>query len=289
MKRKWVCLGILLLFLCFGCSKKKTMETAVGTYKLEQYVYDYYSDTIETEDKQKEYGIEAYLIVTGDTYGYYVYQDNQTNIEAKEVRFTYNYSTQDTPQITSIEYTLETRDTPYGIPGGYAETLKLKQTKLYSSRRMQNTKGGYSLNVSYSKINAATSLEDLKELLGQDIPVIPYSVLKLNAAFIMSYQVIYEELIPYLYYIIEINGYTMTASLYYALKTDMVDTVEQNIPVEYNDEAWELHIGTDSYTYMFGSPDYIYAFKIFGNETIYMQYYRNYGLNVQEYIQGIRG
>lgn len=288
MKKIWLGLGVVILLLFSGCSKKKTLETTVGTYKLDQYVYDYILETIETEDKQKEYGIEAYLIITGDTYGYYVYRDNQTNFDAKEVRLTYKHSSQNEQEITGIEYTLETRDTQYGVPGGYAELLKLNSKKLYSNRGSQNSTGKYRLKVNYTKISNATSLEELEETLNQPLPVIPYSLLKLDAAFIMSYQVKYEDLIPYRYYIIEINGYTMTATVYYALKADDVDNTLENIPVKYNEETWELQIGTASYMYMSGFPDYIYAFETYESENIYMQYYRNYGLDVLEYIQELK-
>lgn len=289
MKKYLISFCLFCILLLSGCSKKNTVETVAGTYKLEKYIHDYREAATEDEDKYSEKNIEAYLIITGDTYGYSVYQDKETNITAKEVKLTYKYSSSDAEKVTGIGYSLETNDEEYGIPGGYSEDLKLKSKVLSSTHKKTDTKGVYDVKIEYHKLNNSIVLEDLEKLLDIRIPSISYSALKLNTCFVLKTNTFLDSLRPYNYHIIEINGYEMTANLYYSLKENNVDVVERDIPVIYeNKESEVVYIDSKCYSYIHSFPDYLYITEdilIEGEpSSIFYEYARNYGLNIDEYI-----
>lgn len=79
MKKKALLLvGILIIALTFStvlvaCNPDK-MENIVGTYKLVVDTRTQYEQ--ETVDNIATYGREAYIVLTGEDYGYYIYKDN---------------------------------------------------------------------------------------------------------------------------------------------------------------------------------------------------------------------
>ena len=107
MKKKALLLvGILIIALTFStvlvaCNPDK-MENIVGTYKLVVDTRTQYEQ--ETVDNIATYGREAYIVLTGEDYGYYIYKDNDTPLSARKVKL--EYTLNDENQVTLISYIL---------------------------------------------------------------------------------------------------------------------------------------------------------------------------------------
>ena len=107
MKKKALLLvGILIIALTFStvlvaCNPDK-MENIVGTYKLVVDTRTQYEQ--ETVDNIATYGREAYIVLTGEDYGYYIYKDNDTPLCARKVKL--KYTLNDENQVTLISYIL---------------------------------------------------------------------------------------------------------------------------------------------------------------------------------------
>ena len=278
--------GIIFSLFLVGCSNGYTMDKVTGTYKLTKYIYDYFDSSIKDEDIKEKNNIEAYLVVTGEKYGYYIYKDNDRKIDAKEVLLTYKYDSTDEAKITGIEYSLEISELKYGVPGGFKEALKLDDKSLYSKTEGSSSKGHYYQRVEYEKINKDTSLKSLEEKLETNIPYISYPMYKMNAAFIFSCARADEDRHPYLYYVLLIDGYKMEATIYYALKSDKEDVVVENIEIKYEniDGIEIITINEKEYTYVNYYPSYLFNLSNDFATTMY----RNPGLDIADYINQVK-
>ncbi len=108
------------LFLCVtfgaGCyvTNAQPMKKIKGTYKLTQYKttdkrYDENDSVVTTVvDKIVEEGMEVYLVVTGESTGYYAYKDKETEAYAQEVELYYEASPEDTSEYTFVGYRVNT-------------------------------------------------------------------------------------------------------------------------------------------------------------------------------------
>ena len=280
-------LKILLSLSCLvslsSCSKGVTLKKLIGTYELSSYGYDYIDENIQDIDLKERDHIKAYLIITGEDYGYYVYEDNERVIDAREVLLTYKYDANDTDKITSIEYSLETSDLKYGIPGGYKEVLKIKKANLTARRQDKNLNGDiFYKEVEYKKINNDYNLDSLENLLNMELPFLSYKMYKMHACFVSDLTHSYSLAEKYVYFLYEINGYTSKANIYYALKENKTPTVIENVDVVYKpvDGIDCYEINDITYTYVLSFPSYIY----FSTSDTYVKLDRAYNLDIQEYI-----
>ncbi|MGM9858518.1 MAG: hypothetical protein ACI311_04630 [Bacilli bacterium] len=280
-------LKILLSLCCLitlsSCSKGVTINKLIGTYELSNYDFDYIDENISDIDVKERDNIRAYLVITGEEYGFYVYEDNNTVIDAKEVLLTYKYDSDDTNKITSIEYSLETSDLKYGIPGGYKEVLKVEKENLTSKRQDKNANDDvFYKRVQYTKINNLSSLDDLENLLNIELPFISYKMYKMHASFILDLKSTYEQSEKYVYYLYDINGYTSKATIYYALKENKIPTVIEDVDVTLKTiDNIEYYILNDiSYSYITSVPSYLYA----STSDWFIKLNRAFDLDIQDYI-----
>ena len=273
-----------LLILCFiitSCGKNSVKDIK-GTYELSLYTYDYYKTDIPDKDIMKEKGIKAYLIITGNEYGYAIYSDKEREIDAKEVFLTYKYDSNNS--LKGVEYSLEISELNYGIPGGYKESLSFDDEKLTSKWSDEDSKGGYYRKITYKKINNNITLESLENKLGYKIKTISYLMYKMNASFILEVPRASQDMNPYVYFVYKIDGYNKKVQIYYALKEDNVDVILNDIDISYKKEdgIYTYLINNDELTYVSAFPSYLYNFESS------CAYYRNRDLDVSEYINEIK-
>ena len=166
MKKKALLLvGILIIALTFStvlvaCNPDK-MENIVGTYKLVVDTRTQYEQ--ETVDNIATYGREAYIVLTGEDYGYYIYKDNDTPLSARKVKL--EYTLNDENQVTLISYIL-------------GEGVNSKTFNVDSRDRIALI----SRWPSASKIIDAYDLSTVKEAYGE-LPVFDYDLYQYNSTY----------------------------------------------------------------------------------------------------------
>ena len=85
------------------------MKSVKGTYKLTNYTYtpqyerkEGYTPT--TIDYIADRGYEVYLVVTGESEGYYVHKDNEVEAYSTKVSLTYEYDQDDSSKVSRVQY-----------------------------------------------------------------------------------------------------------------------------------------------------------------------------------------
>ena len=155
-----LCLMSFTLVSCY-VSRPAAMSKLKGTYALTKYTYKEKDAEGDPIDKIKAEGIVAYLVVTGEDYGYYVYKDDASDIIVQKVKVTYVYDDEEPTLVKEITYDngLSIATTPY--PGSGKEVLGLN-FKLFS-KTLNNTYNAvfsrnFSQSVSYKKVSSKTDL-----------------------------------------------------------------------------------------------------------------------------------
>lgn len=168
--------AVLLALMCFtltSCyvSHPTAMKNLTGTYELTKFTRKAKDADSEADpdDLIKEKGIVAYLVITGEEYGYYVYKDNETPLTVKQVKINYEYDDEDITKVKSITYIdgVFTNETKY--PGAGSELLGVnfrlfKRELNYSFQAVFNNK--FAQSVIYKKANKATDLRYVEKKLG---------------------------------------------------------------------------------------------------------------------------
>ena len=188
LKMKTVLSAIILVAMCFtltSCyvSHPTAMKKLVGTYELTKFTRKAKDADSEADpdDLIKEKGIVAYLVITGEEYGYYAYKDNETPLTVKQVKINYEYDDEDITKVRSITYIdgVFTNGTKY--PGAGSELLGVnfrlfKRELNYSFQAVLGNK--FAQSVLYKKANKATDLKFVEKKLGSlptvvDFPTSP--------------------------------------------------------------------------------------------------------------------
>ena len=145
-----------------------TMKKAKGTYELTGYSVTN-GKTNAVTDKIAQNGIKAYLVVTGESKGYYVYQSNDTPVYFREVYLSYEYSEENTKKVTYVTYRFEGQSTED------AQRLGVNPDSLiYSRPAIKLSDMIYSDGISYSwtKVSSVTDLSFVTSLLGEIPPYV---------------------------------------------------------------------------------------------------------------------
>ena len=140
-----------------------TMKKAKGTYQLTGYsITD--ALTNESTDKIAQNGIQSFLVITGESKGYYVYKSDDTPAFYREVYLSYEYSENDSKRVTYVTYRFEGQSTDD------AQRLGINSGSLNYSRpaiklsELLHTDG---LSYTWTKVSSATDLSFAKEQLGE--------------------------------------------------------------------------------------------------------------------------
>lgn len=241
-------LTLALSAFLVSCNPEK-MEKIVGTYKLVTDTRTEYEQ--ETVDNIAKYGKEAYIVLTGKDYGYYVYKDNDTPAFAREVKL--EYSKNDKDQVTSVSYVLEV--------GGPVKSFNVdsKDRIALISRWPSATKHIAAYDVQFNKIGNATDLSAVKKVYG-DLPVFGFDLYRYNSMFCAELTNGHNlHFSKYIYRYYDVNSAACTATLYYATKDDKVPVVETNLTVSFernseNDKPIKMKIGNVEYDLTSGVP-----------------------------------
>ncbi len=254
MKNKvFLFIAIFVLSLTFSlpfvACKAGKKEEVVGTYKLVTDTRTAYQE--ETVDNIEKYGKEAYLVITGKTYGYYVYKDNYSSVFAREVKLEYTYN--DEGNISLISFITG--------EGKNAHTFNVDAQKRVAliSRWPSATKHIDAYDIQYNKVDKATDLSYVKNIYS-NLPVFGYDLYDYNGLYCAEItnelQKNYSE---YIYKYYDVDSANCKATLYYALKsdekpvvvTDLAVTFERN---EETDKPVAISIGEIKYTFVYATP-----------------------------------
>lgn len=230
---KKVLIPIVIIFAIFiacltvGCNST-TLDKVVGTYmlttKTEQHI-----DAEEATDLIAKNGIVCYVVLDGSEKGYYVYGDDDTPVNCKEIRVEYTRSSDDDNKINSVQFYFSLTDTSdfdaYFVNyDNEAKTNRLVFKK--PAVRSDVASWSYTENVEFTRISSEASLSVVNNKLGADLKAIPLALANLHginavsASFVGDSETDYIS--PYIYYYYDIDAADGVAKLYYALKSDLV-------------------------------------------------------------------
>lgn len=241
-KLKTVCvtmallLGMTALSGCFIINSQK-MKDVKGTYQLTHYTYTPKYErkegyTPKTIDYIADRGYEVYLVVTGESKGYYVYKDNQTEAFSKEVSLSYQYSTENTSEIDYVKY-MDSTSSEWSEFGVTKDALNYSKpafdyTELFTQRPMRSE----ALDKGWKKVDDATDLSYVKEKMGA-IKEYGYDDFKVMGLYELNSYTYTQESAetlenPYQYFFVAVDTAkgVMRAKVYYALKIDGVARTE---------------------------------------------------------------
>jgi len=255
MKRKVLLAALLVLVTAIIASvlvacNPAEIDKIVGTYKLvTDKTTEYQQDTVDNIEK---YGKEAYFVLTGDDYGYYVYKDKDMTAFARKVKL--DYTVNDENKVTSITYVLG--------EGQKSNTLNVnaqndKVSLVY--RWTAANKLTDARDIQYDKISDKTDLSSVKDALGE-IPTFDYDVYQYHSMFCAELtNGLQKNFSDYIYKYYDVNAASYTATLYYALKSDETPVVVSNLAVTFGKNAEtnkpiSMTIGEDTFTFENGTP-----------------------------------
>ena len=172
-----VALLLLSLSGCYIVSGQR-MKTVKGTYKLTTYTY---TPSHERKNGQniigydyvnsEEYKYEDYLIVTGESTGYYVHTEASGDNYIKEVTLRYEYDTEDSSKVNYVTYndsvSVNSDEGGRHRLGVSKDSFNYSKaafdyTELITKRQMRTE----SISVRWEKVSRATDLSYVTELLG---------------------------------------------------------------------------------------------------------------------------
>ena len=199
----------------------------------------------------------AYIVLTGESYGYYVYKDNDTPVFARKAKF--DYSKNDEGQVVSTTYILG--------EGQKSHVLSIHAQKTVSLvyRWTAATKLTDACELQYDRVSSAIDLSSVKNVFNE-LPVFDYDVYQYNSMFCAELtgglQKNYSE---YIY------KYSCTATLYYALKTDQTPRAIPELAVSFDrnsetDKPTSMTIGDNTFTFEIGTPHREVKVNIDGEE-----------------------
>lgn len=103
---------VMLIVMSAGCYvvKGQRMSRVKGTYELTRYTRTD-GKTSEVTDYIEEYGYRVYLVVTGSSEGYYVYQDEEsTTPRYQTVTLSYEYDQDNSKLVEYVIYRIYNED-----------------------------------------------------------------------------------------------------------------------------------------------------------------------------------
>lgn len=231
-----------------ACTPDK-IEKIVGTYELVLDTFTQYEQP--TVDKMKEYGVKSYIVLTGNDFGYYVYQSKDVAPYAIQVKLKYDKN--DEGKITSISYTTE----EYAKPNSLHVDSKKDVYLVIRMTLVTKIIDGY--ETQYKKVSDKTDLSYVKSVY-PDMPVYGYNLKKYNALYS-------AELTPsenndyaaYIYDYYDVDSSAKTATRYYALKSDKKACVVKKLEVRFDKNAEtnvpvKMTIGETEFSLEDGAP-----------------------------------
>lgn len=205
-----------------GCIPAK-LEKIVGTYKLITDTNQKYEQ--ETVDRIETYGIESYLVITGNDYGYYVYKDNYSSVTCKEVSL--SYAKNDDDEITSVTYSTGVSTDQHSFNVNAQNDGTFLVASWPSASKLIDA-----FEKKYKKVSDATDLSYVKTLY-PDMPVYPYATYIYDGMYYAEIATPNTNFADYIYKFYDVDVPGGSATCYYALKSDKTPITERNLPLTF--------------------------------------------------------
>ena len=255
---------------CYVISAQK-MRNVKGTYKLTQYTYipqyerkEGYTPRTFDYINDEEYKYEDYLIVTGESTGYYVHKATGVEAYVKEVALRYEYSQEDTSKVSYVIYNDalnagdETGQNKLGVTKNSLNYSKnaFDYTQLFTDKKMRSE----DISVRWEKVDRATDLSYVNEQLGA-IKSYDYASFGARGIYSLDTPINIEtaELVDtgylYFFYVFETASGQTKATAYYATIDKPTEQITQEMPLSLISDNWKsISLNGDTWT-----PTYEYS------------------------------
>ena len=212
-----------------------TMSDIAGTYKLTRYIQK--DDNGNPIDRINQLHVNAYLVVDTDGYGYYAYQDDETEFWYDSILIHYNTDDENPNLYKSIQFTRGISQERQYInkqkPGnGYEPVMGFNannKTFNYFIPDFKPTLKGiipsYYTDVVYTKISTSVDLSKISAETNRYLTPMPeYELKNLNGVLVFTAGTPNHNVAPeidnpqydkYKYYVVDFNATTKTADIYY--------------------------------------------------------------------------
>ena len=211
---------------CYMVSAVK-LKDLVGTYKISTYT----SDGTDLIAKKQ---MEAYLVINSGGKSYYVYKDASTELYVREIELRLTQDTENPSKYAYVEYRLD-HQSDY-------EKLAINKSVLNAHSFHYDWRNGslyqYQDYVTFEKVNKATDLTYVAKCLGALPNVIEFGYGLYDGVYTHQYTSLpggdsssswFDE--PFVYLYIDLRVASLTADVYYMLKSDEVERVEKDLAV----------------------------------------------------------
>ncbi len=159
-----VCMFVCSIFATGCLVQPQKMEKLKGTYKMVTYTMTFEEKTTNVMEAQ---GLEVYLVITGESKGYYAKKSNDVLAYVKEVDLVYEADEEDSDKIQKVNF----KDSKeYKITWG--NSLYVIKDEVYF--KCPEVAKQEERHIRYEKVSDKTDLSYVKEKLGSDVPVYGY-------------------------------------------------------------------------------------------------------------------
>ena len=254
---------VLSLASCYFITGQD-MDDLEGTYKLTSFTYtpsyerkEGYTPTERDYVNGEDYLYEDYLVITGESTGYYAHKDASGQTYVKVVKLSYEYDTDDTDEIeyVTFEDALSSSNNievnKLGVSGDILNYTKsaYDYTTLITKVDMRSE----SIRVRWEKVSDDTDLSYVEEKLG-NLKSYDYEGYKRRGIYELtsvrnteSGEYLDSEYL-YLFYVIDTYDGASTATLHYAQASDPEQKFTRTVTFSYSSDLTSLTVGADTWT-----------------------------------------
>lgn len=253
-------IGLLAIFTgCYVISGQR-MNRLIGTYKLTNYTYtprysdkDSYVPATRDYINDERYQYEDYLVITGESTGYYVHKQANAPAYVKEVTLTYERNAEDSSKIEYVTYydvltqNQQVDGSKLGVSGN---TLNFSAPSIHVFS--EHTRD---ISVSWKKVDNATDLSYVKAQLGE-LKEYDYKSFGVRGIYELKFEYsgdVTDAVLPefqYNFFVIDPAKDVMKITWYYASKEDPDVQIMSFLPLENTSGDWSMiTINGEAYTF----------------------------------------
>lgn len=254
---------ILSFASCYFISGQD-MEDLEGTYKLTSFTYtpkyerkEGYTPTERDYVNGESFLYEDYLVITGESTGYYAHKDASGQTYVKEVKLSYEYDTEDSDEIEYVTFEdalSSSNDIEVNRLGVNGDVLNYTKSAYdYTTLITQVQMRSESVSVRWEKVSDDTDLSYVKEKLG-NLKSYDYEGYKRRGIYelttsknIETGEYLDSEYL-YLFYVIDTYDGASTATLHYAQASDPEQKFTRTVTFSYSSDLTSLTVDGDTWT-----------------------------------------
>jgi hypothetical protein len=262
--KSFLCLLLVMALLaglsgCFVIRGQK-MSKLKGTYKLTNYTYTpqyslegSYRPSNRDYINDEKYMYEDYLVITGNTTGYYVHKAAGVPAYVKEVMLSYEYSTEDSSKIEYVVFkdvlttSVQSGTNRVGVNGNILNYSK-SAMDLFGLRTED-------IYVRWEKVDKATDLSYVKKQLGS-LKEYDYKSFGVRGIYELKFEYsgdVTDAVLPefqYNFFVIDPAKDALKITWYYASKEDPDVQIMSFLPLENTSGDWStITINGEAYTF----------------------------------------